>query len=338
MTIRIGINGFGRMGKLALRAGWNNDEIEIVHINEISGDADCHAHLLQFDSIHGRWGEDKAISATDNQIIIDSSSISFSQHNSPAEVNWQALDIDLILECSGKFKTEQQLQAYFDQGIKKVLVSAPCPTPALNLVYGVNHNLYDVEKHTIVTAASCTTNCLAPVVKVMHESLGIVHGSMTTIHNITNTQTIVDKGHTDLRRARASSQSLIPTTTGSAKAITTIFPELEGKLNGLAVRVPLLNGSLTDFVFESSRPTDADEVNALLKSAAEEELQGILGYEARPLVSADYTNNPLSGIVDAPSTMVIDGTQVKLLIWYDNEWGYVNRMVDIALMIEQSLN
>ncbi|PHS25889.1 MAG: type I glyceraldehyde-3-phosphate dehydrogenase [Methylophaga sp.] len=337
MTLRVGINGFGRMGKLALRAGWSSDEIEFVHINEISGDANCHAHLLQFDSIHGRWGEDKAISAVDNQIMIDDSSISFSQHNSPENVNWQQLDIDLILECSGKFKTEQQLQAYFDQSIKKVLVSAPCPDPALNLVYGVNHHLYEPSKHAIVTAASCTTNCLAPVVKVMHESLGIVHGSMTTIHNITNTQTIVDKGHKDLRRARASSQSLIPTTTGSAKAITTIFPELEGKLNGLAVRVPLLNGSLTDFVFESKKSTDAEEVNALLKSAAEGELKGILGYEDRPLVSADYTNDPRSGIVDAPSTMVIDGTQVKILIWYDNEWGYVNRMIDIAEMIADGM-
>lgn len=337
MTIRVGINGFGRMGKLALRAGWNSNEIEFVHINEISGDAACHAHLLQFDSIHGRWGEDKAISAVDNQIMIDGHSISFSQHNSAENANWQQLDIDLILECSGKFKTEQQLQAYFDQGIKKVLVSAPCPDPALNLVYGVNHNLYEPNKHAIVTAASCTTNCLAPVVKVMHESLGIVHGSMTTIHNITNTQTIVDKGHKDLRRARASSQSLIPTTTGSAKAITTIFPELEGKLNGLAVRVPLLNGSLTDFVFESNRPTDADEINTLLKSAAEGDLKGILGYEDRPLVSADYTNDPRSGIVDAPSTMVIDGTQVKILIWYDNEWGYVNRMMDITEMIADGM-
>ena len=336
MAIRVGINGFGRMGKLVLRAGWDSEEIEFVHINETSGDALCHAHLLQFDSIHGRWGEHKIISSTDNKIVIDGQSISFSQLDSPNDVNWQELDVDLVLECSGQFKTQQQLQAYFDKGINKVLVSAPCPEPALNLVYGVNEQLYDSERHNIITAASCTTNCLAPVVKVMHESLGIAHGSMTTIHNITNTQTIVDKGHADLRRARASSQSLIPTTTGSAKAITTIFPELEGKLNGLAVRVPLLNGSLTDFVFESNRETDAEEVNALLKAASEAELKGILGYETRPLVSADYTNDPHSGIVDAPSTMVIDGTQVKVLIWYDNEWGYVNRMVDIVGMIART--
>lgn len=337
MTIRVGINGFGRMGKLALQAGWNSGDIEFVHINEVEGDATCHAHLLQFDSIHGRWGQDKAITNSESQINIDDHVISFSQCTSPVDVNWSDYGIDLLLECSGKFKTAEQLQVYFDQGIKKVLVSAPCPEPALNIVYGVNHDRYDPTQHHIVTAASCTTNCLAPIVKVMHESLGIKHGSMTTIHNITNTQTIVDKGHKDLRRARACGQSLIPTTTGSAKAITTIFPELEGKLNGLAVRVPLLNGSLTDFVFESSRPTNAEEVNALFKVTSESTLKDILGYETRPLVSADYTNDPRSGIIDAPSTMVIDGTQVKILAWYDNEWGYVNRMIDIANMIARAM-
>lgn len=337
MTIRIGINGFGRMGKLALQAGWNSDELEFVHINEIKGDAACHAHLLQFDSVHGRWGEDIAISSTDNQINIGDSCISFSQHSSAEEVNWSDYNIDLLLECTGKFKTPEQLQPYLAQGIKKILVSEPCPEPALNIVYGVNHQLYDPTLHHIVTAASCTTNCLAPIVKVMHESLGIKHGSMTTIHNITNTQTIVDKGHKDLRRARACGQSLIPTTTGSAKAITKIFPELEGKLNGLAVRVPLLNGSLTDFVFESNTATDAEQVNALFKAAAESSLKDVLGYETRPLVSADYTNDPRSAIIDAPSTMVINGTQVKILAWYDNEWGYVNRMIDIAHMIARTM-
>lgn len=337
MTIRVAINGFGRMGKLALQAGWNSDDIQFVHINEISGDAACHAHLLQFDSIHGRWGDDKTITSTDSQINIDGHAISFSQSNTPAEVNWSDDDIDLVLECSGKFKTSQQLQPYFDQGIKKVLVSAPCPEPALNLVYGVNHDRYNPRQHHIVTAASCTTNCLAPIVKVMHESLGIKHGSMTTIHNITNTQTIVDKGHTDLRRARACGQSLIPTTTGSAKAITNIFPELQGKLNGLAVRVPLLNGSLTDFVFESNRETTIEEVNCYFKLASENALKGILGYETRPLVSADYINDPRSCIIDAPSTMVIDNTQVKILAWYDNEWGYVNRMIDLANMISRTM-
>lgn len=337
MTIRVAINGFGRMGKLALQAGWDDDELEFIHINEIKGDAECHAHLLQFDSIHGRWGQDKSIRSDQNMITIDDKTVSFSQHASLEEVDWAKLEIDLVLECTGKFKTPEQLQPYFDLGIKKVLVSAPCPEPALNLVYGVNHDRYDPEQHHIITAASCTTNCLAPIVKVMHESLGIKHGSMTTIHNITNTQTIVDKGHKDLRRARACGQSLIPTTTGSAKAITKIFPELEGKLNGLAVRVPLLNGSITDFVFESKRPTDSDEVNALLLAASQSSLNGVMGYETRPLVSADFTNDPRSAIIDAPSTMVINETQVKILAWYDNEWGYVNRMIDLAKMIGQSL-
>jgi glyceraldehyde 3-phosphate dehydrogenase len=335
MTIRVGINGFGRMGKLGFRAGWDHPEYEIVHINEINGDATCHAHLLEFDSVHGHWNRD--ISAADNGIVVEGKTIGFSAQVQPADVDWQAAGVDLVVECSGKFKTAEQLQLYFDQGVKKVLVSAPCPAPALNLVMGVNHGLYDPEQHDIVTAASCTTNCLAPVVKVMHEGLGIVHGTMTTIHDITNTQTIVDKGHKDLRRARACGSSLIPTSTGSAKAITQIFPELEGKLNGLAVRVPLTNASLTDFVFEASRHTSADEVNELFKQAAHTQLEGVLGYEERPLVSIDYKDDPRSSIVDAPSTMVIDGSQVKVLAWYDNEWGYVNRMMELAQMIARSL-
>ena len=337
MSIRVAINGFGRMGKLALRAGLDNNELEFVHINEIAGDAHCQAHLIQFDTVHGQWGQDKTISSTDNSITIDSQTLTFSQSENPADIDWKALEIELVLECTGQFKTEQQLQTYFEHGVKKVLVSAPCPEPALNLVYGVNHHLYDPTIHHIVTAASCTTNCLAPLVKVMHENLGIQHGSMTTIHNITNTQTIVDKGHKDLRRARASGQSLIPTTTGSAKAITTIFPELVGKINGYAVRVPLLNGSITDFVFEAQRETTTEEVNQLFKIASQDGLTDILGYETRPLVSADYTNDPRSAIVDAPSTLVIDNKHVKILAWYDNEWGYVNRMIDIANMIANEL-
>ncbi|MDX1334260.1 MAG: ArsJ-associated glyceraldehyde-3-phosphate dehydrogenase [Gammaproteobacteria bacterium] len=335
MTIRVGINGFGRMGKLGFRAGWDFSEYEIVHINEPSGDAACHAHLIEFDSVHGHWN--RAISSDENSITVDGKEIGFSTEKDPAAVDWAGAGVDLIIECSGKFKSEEELKPYFDQGVKKVLVSAPCPDPALNLVMGINHKLYDPERHDIVTAASCTTNCLAPVVKVMHEGLGIVHGTMTTIHDITNTQTIVDKGHKDPRRARACGSSLIPTTTGSAKAITKIFPELEGKLNGLAVRVPLTNASLTDFVFEASRPTTAEEVNELFRQAAETQLEGILGYEERPLVSIDYKDDPRSSIVDALSTMVIDGTQVKVLAWYDNEWGYVNRMMEIARMMARSL-
>ena len=335
MSIRVGINGLGRMGKLGLRAGWGKPELDFVHVNEISGDAGCHAHLLEFDSVHGRWPHN--IVADGQSISIDGHEIGFSDHASPREVDWGEQGIDLVIECSGQFKTLEALQPYFDQGVKKVLVSAPVPDPAINIVYGINDDRYDPQQHAIITAASCTTNCLAPIVKVMHEGVGIRHGCMTTIHDITNTQTIVDKGHADLRRARACGQSLIPTTTGSAKAITRIFPELEGRLNGLAVRVPLLNASLTDFVFEAERETSVEEINALFQAAASGPLDGILGYEERPLVSVDYTNDPRSSIVDAPSTMIIDGTQVKVLAWYDNEWGYVNRMMELAVKIAKSL-
>ncbi len=333
MSIKVGINGFGRMGKLGFRAGWGRAEYDIVRINEINGDAACHAHLLEFDSVHGRWPH--RITSRESALIVDDHQIGFGRQATPDVADWR--DIDLLIECSGRFKTREQLQPYFDQGVKKVLISAPAPEPALNVVFGINDDQYDPERHDIITAASCTTNCLAPVVKVMHEGIGIRHGCMTTIHDITNTQTIVDKGHRDPRRARACGQSLIPTTTGSAKAITKIFPELSGKLNGLAVRVPLLNASLTDFVFEARRETDMEEVNALFKKAAEGPLNGVLGYEERPLVSVDYTNDPRSSIVDALSTMVIDGTQVKVLAWYDNEWGYVNRMMELAAKIATSL-
>ncbi len=331
MSTRIGINGLGRMGKLALRAGWDIEELEIVHVNEIRGDAGCHAHLLEFDSVHGRWRHD--VSAREDAIVVDGKEIGFSTGATPTEVDWGSRGIDLMIECSGKLKTEEALRPYFDQGVRKVLVSAPVPAPALNVVVGVNDHLYDPGEHDIVTAASCTTNCLAPVVKVMHEKIGIVHGCMTTIHDVTNTQTIVDKGHKDLRRARACGESLIPTTTGSAKAITRIFPELTGKLNGHAVRVPVLNASLTDFVFEAVRPVTAAEVNGYFEQAAEGELQGILGYEERPLVSIDYKSDPRSSIVDAGCTMVVDGTQVKVFAWYDSEWGYVNRMMELACKI-----
>jgi len=335
VTIRIGINGFGRMGKLGFRAGWENPAYEIVHINEIKGDATCHAHLMEFDSVHGRWEHE--IQPFADHIMVDGRRVGFTMQKDPADIDWAGMGIDIIVECTGNHKTAEALQPYFDQGIKKVVVSAPVPDPALNIVYGINHDQYDPAFHNIVTAASCTTNCLAPVIKVLQEGLGIKHGCMTTIHDITNTQTIVDIGHKDLRRARACGSSLIPTTTGSAKAITKIFPELTGRLNGLAVRVPLTNGSLTDLVVESERKTTVEEVNALFMAAADGALKGILGYEERPLVSIDYTNEKRSSVVDAPSTMVIDGTQVKVLAWYDNEWGYVNRMMELTAHVAKSL-
>ena len=334
MTIRVGINGFGRMGRLGLRAGWDNDTYQIVRINEISTDAVGSAHLLKFDSVHGTW--DHSVSAAGDTIDVEGHLITHTSHKEIHETEWS--DCDLVIEATGKHhKKPETLQHYFEQGVKKVIVAAPTEG-ALNIVYGVNHHLYSPAEHHLVTAASCTTNCLAPVVKVMHEKVGIKHGSMTTIHNITNTQTIIDKGHKDLRRARSCGTSLIPTTTGSAKAITKIFPELEGKLNGHAVRVPLTNASLTDFVFEAERPVTVEELNALFKKAAEGELAGILGYEERPLVSIDYLNDPRSSIVDALSTMVINDTQVKIFAWYDNEWGYVNRMMNITDMVARSIS
>jgi len=332
MTIKVGINGFGRMGRLGLRAGWDRSSFDIVQINETACDATCSAHLLEFDSVHGTWHYDCA--GEGDTITIDESEISYSSNAAISDTDWSGCDI--VIEATGEFRKVEQLKAYFDQGVKKVIVAAPVDG-ALNIVYGINDHLYDPEQHHLLTAASCTTNCLAPVVKVMHECIGIKHGCMTTIHDITNTQTIVDKGHKDLRRARACGQSLIPTSTGSAKAITKIFPELEGKLNGHAVRVPLLNASLTDFVFEAERETTVEEVNALFSEAAETCLKGILGYEERPLVSVDYINDPRSCIIDAPSTMVVNGTQVKLYIWYDNEWGYVNRMMELTSKVSKSL-
>ncbi|MBK5968922.1 MULTISPECIES: ArsJ-associated glyceraldehyde-3-phosphate dehydrogenase [Thiorhodovibrio] len=338
MTVSIGINGFGRMGRLALRAAWGRlSEGEraqgITRINEIACDAAGSAHLLEFDSVHGRWPYPCA--GEDDRLTIDDQSLHYSSAKTIAEGDWS--NCDIVIEATGKHhKQPELLDGYFAQGVKKVLVAAPTKG-ALDIVYGVNHDRYDPERHPLVTAASCTTNCLAPVVKVMHEQVGIRHGSMTTLHNITNTQRIVDLGHKDLRRARACGQSLIPTTTGSARAITKIFPELTGKLNGHAVRVPLLNASLTDFVFEAERSVTAEEINALLKTAAEGELAGILGYEERPLVSVDYLNDPRSSIVDALSTLVVNDTQVKIYAWYDNEWGYANRMVDIAHLIARAL-
>jgi glyceraldehyde 3-phosphate dehydrogenase len=333
MTVCIGINGFGRMGRLGVRAGWGREDLAIVRVNEIATDAAGSAHLLKFDSVHGTWPVD--CEAEGETMIVGGQRIACSRNPAIGETDWS--DCDIVIEATGKHhKQPATLQHYFDQGVKKVIVAAPTEG-ALNIVYGINDHLYDPAKHHLVTAASCTTNCLAPVVKVMHEKIGIVHGCMTTIHDITNTQIIVDKGHKDLRRARACGQSLIPTSTGSAKAITKIFPELTGKLNGHAVRVPLLNASLTDFVFEAARRVTAEEVNGYFKAAAEGELQGILGYEERPLVSVDYLNDPRSSIVDALSTMVIDGTQVKIYAWYDNEWGYVNRMMDLASKVAGSL-
>ncbi|WP_214001056.1 ArsJ-associated glyceraldehyde-3-phosphate dehydrogenase [Arsukibacterium sp.] len=330
MSIKVGINGFGRIGRLALRAAFDWPELEFVQINDPAADAATHAHLLNFDSVHGIWHHNA--NAEGNTIVIEGKTIKVSHNKAISDTDWS--DCDVVIEASGKMKTVAVLQDYLKQGIKRVVVSAPVKEAgALNVVMGVNHQLYDKNKHQIVTAASCTTNCLAPVVKVIHQQLGIKHGSITTIHDLTNTQSIMDTPHKDLRRARACGSSLIPTTTGSATAIVEIFPELKGRLNGHAVRVPLTNASLTDCVFEVERATTAEEVNAMFKVAAEGELKDILGYETRPLVSIDYKTDPRSSIIDALSTMVINGTQVKIYAWYDNEWGYANRTVELTKMV-----
>ncbi len=332
MAIKVGINGFGRMGRLVLRAAWQWPEFEFIQINDPAGSAATFAHLLTFDSVHGRWSHEAT--ADNEALLIGDRRIAFSQNKALADTDWSGCD--MVIEASGKFKDKAQLQTYLNQGVKKVIVTAPVKQEGvLDAVYGVNHDWYDPTTHNIVTAASCTTNCLAPAVKVIQEHFGIKHGSMTTLHSITNTQTIIDSAHKDLRRARACGESLIPTTTGSATAITHIFPELAGRLNGHAVRVPLCNASLTDCVFELARPTTVEEVNQVLEAASQGELAGILGYESRPLVSVDYRTDPRSCIVDAPSTMVVDGTQLKLYLWYDNEWGYVNRTADLARYVAQ---
>ncbi len=328
--IKVGINGFGRIGRLALRAAWEFPELEFVQINDPAGDAATFAHLLKFDSVQGQWAMDT--SADDNAIYVNGQRIAFTRNKAIGETDWSGCD--LVIESSGKMREVKLLQAYLDQGVKRVVVSAPVKEAgAINIVMGVNQHIFNPAEHRIVTAASCTTNCLAPVVKVIHENLGIKHGAITTIHDLTNTQSILDQPHKDLRRARASHSNLIPTSTGSATAIAEIFPELRGRLNGHAVRVPLATGSLTDCVFEVERATSAEEVNALLKAASETYLKDILGYETRPLVSSDFCGNPLSSIVDALSTMVINGTQVKIYAWYDNEWGYANRTVELARLV-----
>jgi glyceraldehyde 3-phosphate dehydrogenase len=337
--MKIGINGFGRIGRLVFRALWGRPGMEVVHVNDKAGDATTAAHLLEFDSVHGRW--QRAIEVLAEGVggagfRVDGSAVGYSQQSDPTAVPWLEAGVDLVLECSGKIKTPETLEPYFSAlGLKRVIVACPVKgviagAEALNVVYGINHHHYEPSRHRLLTAASCTTNCLAPVVKVVQDSFGIRHGSITTLHNITNTQVVIDAFKSDLRRARSATSSLIPTTTGSAKAIGLIFPELQGKLNGHAVRVPLLNASITDAVFELERPVTVEEVNGAFAAAAAGPLHGILGYEERPLVSVDYLNDSRSSIVDALSTMVVNGTQLKVFAWYDNEWGYSCRMADLA--------
>ena len=336
MTTRIGINGFGRMGRLAVRALQHQPGLQLVHVNELKGGVATAAHLLEFDTVHGRY--QGTVGTDGSNLLVDGSTVTFSEHATPGDIPWGDLGVEIVIEATGKFKTAEDLRPYFDRGVRKVVVACPVKSDGvLNIVMGCNDHLYEPAIHDIVTAASCTTNCLAPVVKVLHESIGIERGAITTMHDVTNTQVVVDAPHKDLRRARSALNSLIPTSTGSATAITMIYPELLGKLNGIAVRIPLLNASLTDAVFTMRRDVTVEEINGLLRTAANGPLHGILGFEDRPLVSADYTNDTRSGIVDGPSTMVIDGSMVKVLVWYDNEYGYAFRMVELTARVADAL-
>ncbi len=344
--MKVGINGMGRIGRLALRAAMGaadrpfddprkENRLQVTHVNELKGGAPATAHLLAFDSVQGKWRADIAADG-EAAIRINGQQLSFSAHATAAEIPWGELGVELVLECTGKFLTPETLQGHFDRGAKRVIVAAPVKVGhVLNIVVGVNDHLYDPLTDRIVTAASCTTNCLAPVVKVIQDNIGIRHGQITTIHNPTNTNLVVDAPHKDLRRARSAMMSLAPTTTGSATAIALIYPELKGKLNGHAVRAPVLNASLTDCVFELKRETTVEEVNALFATAAHGPLAGILGYEERPLISADYAGDTRSAIVDALSTLVTDGTLLKVYAWYDNEMAYACRMVDLACHMDR---
>ncbi len=326
--MKIGINGFGRIGRLAFRCAWaNSSSMDVVQINDPAGNANTWSHLLNFDSVQGKWSENAQ--HVEENIIVNGQLIACSENKTIGKTDWSACD--LVIDASGKMKTKKLLNEYLTQGVKQVVVTAPIREPGiLNLIMGVNHTLYQEKTPPIISASSCTTNCIAPAVKVIHESFGIKHGSITTIHDITNTQVVLDSGHKDLRRARSSGNNLIPTTTGSANAIAQIFPELKGKLNGHAIRVPIANASLTDCVFELETTTTIEAVNEELKRAANEELKGILGFEERPLVSTDFVGDSRSSIVDGPSTMIVNGTQLKLFLWYDNEWGYANRVIELA--------
>jgi glyceraldehyde 3-phosphate dehydrogenase len=333
MSFTVAINGFGRMGRLYFRTLFNTPGINIVHINEPAGDINCSAHLLAFDSVHGKFLPDE-IRVEANKIVLQQQSILFTQETDISQTDWH--NVDLLVDCSGCYRETALFNGVFKQGVKKVLVACPVKDEnTLNIAFGINQQDYQHHKNHLITAASCTTNCLAPVIKVLMDNFGIQQGSMTTIHDITNTQTIIDSPHKDLRRARSCAESLIPTSSGSTTAIMTIFPELKGKLNGLAVRVPTVNASLVDLVIKSDRKTTVEAVNQAFKSASENELKGILGFETRPLVSVDYKDDKRSAIIDALSTQVTDGDMIKVLAWYDNEINYVERMKDITKMVQQ---
>ncbi|WP_457553814.1 type I glyceraldehyde-3-phosphate dehydrogenase [Desulfobacula sp.] len=335
MTIKIGINGFGRIGRMVFRAALNNPEVEVTAINDLT-DTKTITHLLAYDSVHGCLKNE--ISADKESILVDNKTIKVMGFKDPGQIPWKDANVDIVCECTGFFRDRDGASKHFEGGAKKVLISAPASNPDITIVMGVNHDIYDPSSHNIISNASCTTNCLAPVAKVLLENFGIVSGMMTTIHAYTGDQRILDFPHKDLRRARAAGLSMIPTTTGAAKAVSLVLPELEGKLNGLSVRVPTPNVSLVDFVVLTEKGgLGKEDVNIALEKASNENLKGILGFCNIPLVSIDFNSNPLSSIVDAGCTDVINGNMVKIYSWYDNETGYSNRMVDLALMVGKSL-
>jgi glyceraldehyde 3-phosphate dehydrogenase len=324
---KVGINGFGRIGRNVFRAALNNPDVDIVAVNDLT-DAATLAHLLKYDSVHGTLQAE--VKAVEGGIAVNGKIVKVLAEREPAKLPWKDLGVEVVVESTGRFTEADKAAAHLQAGAKKVIISAPAKGEDITIVMGVNHNKYDAAKHHIVSNASCTTNCLAPFAKVLQDKFGIKHGLMTTVHSYTNDQQILDLPHKDLRRARAAAMSIIPTTTGAAKAVALVIPELKGKLNGFAMRVPTPNVSVTDLVVEVEKSTSADEVNAVLKAAAEGELKGIMAFSEEPLVSRDYNGNPNSSIIDGLSTMVVEGTMVKVVSWYDNEWGYSNRVVDLV--------
>ncbi len=328
--VKIAINGFGRIGRLVFRAAFGQPGVEIVAVNDMA-DAEINAHLLKFDSVHGIW--DKEIGSKDNAMLVDGQAIQVYNEKDPANLPWGKLGVDVVVEATGVFNDAKKACAHIAAGAKKVVLTAPGKNEDITIVMGVNEEAYDPAKHHIISNASCTTNCLAPVAKVLDAKFGIERGLMTTIHSYTNDQRILDRDHKDFRRARAAACSMIPTTTGAAKAVALVLPQLKGKLNGFAVRVPTANVSLVDLVAELKTPATVEDINAALKAAAENELKGILGYCELPLVSVDFNGCQNSSTVDALSTMVIEGNLVKVIAWYDNEWGYSNRVVDLVKYI-----
>lgn len=330
MALRVAINGFGRIGRMVLRAACKDKNFEFVAINDLT-DAKTLAHLFKYDSVHGIFPG--KVEAKDNQLIINGKVIQILAIRNPEELPWKKEKIDLVLESTGLFTNRDKAELHLKAGAKKVIISAPATNEDITIVMGVNHHLYDSKKHNIISNASCTTNCLAPVAKVLHETFGIERGLVTTVHSYTNDQNILDLPHKDLRRARAAAMSMIPTTTGAAKAVALVLPELKGKLDGMAIRVPTPNVSVVDLVVNLRKKADVDKINAALKKASKGALKGVLGYEESPLVSIDYNGNPLSSIVDASCTKVLDGNMAKVLSWYDNECGFSNRVVDLMQLI-----